>query len=262
LREELATRPRVVVVGGGFIGAEVAASARSLGLDVDIVQSGASMARRGLAQGASRAIADLHRDHGVRVRVGCTVVKAHGREHVESVELSDGSEVPADLVVVGIGTVPATDWLISSGLPVNDGILCDEYLRVVGSENVWAVGDVARWHHVKMGREVRFEHWTAAREHAAAVAASLTGGRPTPVTPVPYVWSDQYDVHIQHVGESGGDVVERDTSSGRRVFEHRINGDLVGLTGFNAQRDVLQARMTIKKRWDGTTDNGPGASAR
>jgi 3-phenylpropionate/trans-cinnamate dioxygenase ferredoxin reductase subunit len=244
-------RPRIVVVGGGFIGAEVAASARKLGLDVTLVEAAPRMLARGIGELAAGQAARIHHDYGVRLSFGTTVRRVLGSARVEAVELLDGSRVAADLVVVGVGTRPRTDWLAESGLPIADGVRCDEYLRVVGVDDVWAIGDVARWSHARLGREVRREHWTNARDHASAVAAMLTTGQLVPVTPVSYVWSDQYDVHIQHVGEVTDDVSERAVDGGV-VYEYQKDGRLSGMTGFNAQRSILETRMALGRAGEAT----------
>lgn len=249
LRGELDGGPRVVVVGGGFIGAEVAAGARARDLPVTIIEAAPRMASRVLPPAAGDRLERLHREHGVRVRCGVGVAGARGGARIESVELADGTSVAADVVVVGIGTLPATGWLAGSGLTLDDGVLCDAYLRAVGADDVWVIGDVARWLNPRYGHVMRTEHWTGAREQAALVGATLAGGPARVCDLVPYVWSDQHGSHIQHVGESPapGDTVSAlpQDGGGGEVFEYRRAGRLVGATGFDAQRAVLGLRREL-----------------
>lgn len=199
LRERLASKPRVVVVGAGFIGAEFAAAARSHGCEVSIIEAQQTPMGHLLGDRVGSRLAALHSQHGVEVRTGVRFERFLGEAQVEGVALADGEALPADLVVVGIGASPATEWLTGSGLPVNNGVECRPDLRVVGHPEIFAAGDVARWPHAHYDEPIRIEHWTNANEHAAMVAAAITGtppGRPQ----VPYVWSDQYGRRIQIVG--------------------------------------------------------------
>jgi 3-phenylpropionate/trans-cinnamate dioxygenase ferredoxin reductase subunit len=197
IRAALQAGPRVVVIGGGFIGAEVASSARSLGLDTTIVDPLPVLMYRGLGPVLGRRATELHRDAGVRLRLGAQVTGLTGTERVTGVTLDDGTELPAELVVIGVGAAPNVGWLASSGLALGDGVVCDAYLRA--APGIYAVGDVARWHHDLYGETVRAEHWTAAVEHADAVGATLTG-EPTRCVAIPLVWSDQHGVKFQIAG--------------------------------------------------------------
>ena len=197
IRAALLAGPRVVVIGGGFIGAEVASSARALGLDTTIVDPLPVLMYRGLGPVIGARATALHRDAGVQLRLGTQVDSLVGDARVEGVRCSDGSVVPADVVVVGVGASPNTGWLDSSGLKLDDGVVCDEYLRA--APDVYAVGDIARWFHPLYGETIRAEHWTSAVEHADAVSATLTGD-PTSCASVPYVWSDQHGVKFQIAG--------------------------------------------------------------
>jgi NADPH-dependent 2,4-dienoyl-CoA reductase/sulfur reductase-like enzyme len=206
LRAVLTGSPRhVVVVGAGFIGSEVAATARAAGVDVTIVEALPTPLMRGLGPRMGEAVAELHRDHGVHVRLGTAVAAIEGGDRVERVLLSDGTAVDADAVVVGVGVRPATDWLFGSGLEVRDGLVCDASLAV-GPPGVYAAGDVVRWPHLLLGEEVRLEHWTNAAEQGAAAARNLlataAGGEGTPYQAVPFFWSDQYGSRIQFLGRA------------------------------------------------------------
>jgi phthalate 3,4-dioxygenase ferredoxin reductase subunit len=143
----------------------------------------------------------LHEDNGVTVRCGIGVTGFTGAERVTGVRLDDGSVLPAAVVVIGIGVVPNTSWLEESALEVADGVLCDETCRAVGTDNVYAVGDVARWFDPRLGATVRVEHWTNATEQAAVVAHNIARPEePRSHAAVPYFWSDQYGVKLQMAG--------------------------------------------------------------
>ena len=199
LRTALARSPDVVVIGAGFIGAEFASAARAYGCSVTVVEQQPIPMAHILGPEVGGRLAGLHRANGVALRTGVTVSHIEGDQRVSAVVLGTGEVLPADLVVVGIGARPATDWLASSGLPITDGIDCDQNLRVIGFPDVHAAGDVARWPHPHYGFALRVEHWTNANEHGALVAADLLG-RPAPASQVPYVWSDQYGHRIQMAG--------------------------------------------------------------
>ena len=176
LRKRLESSHRVVVVGGGFIGAEVAAAARHLGRAVTVLEASVAPLSRVLGADVGNALGRLHDRHGVEIKCGAMVTGVEGEGgRVSGVHLATGEVVPADTVVVGIGAVPGTSWLESSGLLVDDGLVCDEYCRAEGTENVYAVGDVARWLNPFYGETMRVEHWTNAVEQAASVAQTILG---------------------------------------------------------------------------------------
>lgn len=198
LRDALRPGARVVIIGAGFIGMEVAATAKGMGCSVAVVEALAAPLERGLGLMVGATIGEWHRRHGVDLRCGTTVDRLGGTGRVESVSLSDGTEIPADCVLIGIGAGPNTAWLRESGLDMDDGVMCDATL--CAAPGVFAVGDVARFAHPRYG-SIRFEHWTNAVESAMFVAQSLFGGGPPmPYAPLPFVWSDQYDVTFQVVG--------------------------------------------------------------
>ncbi|MGV9627141.1 NAD(P)/FAD-dependent oxidoreductase [Streptomyces sp. NPDC003487] len=192
--------PRVVVIGAGFIGAEVASTAHRLGLHVTVVEALDVPLERQLGRTMGLVCASLHTDHGVRLLTGTGVAGLTGTERVTGVRLADGRELPADIVVVGVGVRPATDWLAGSGVPVDDGVVCDAGCAT-GIPGVVAVGDVARCPHPFTGRHARIEHWSNAGEQARTAARTLLTGvsAAAPVT-APYFWSDQYQVRIQLAG--------------------------------------------------------------
>lgn len=207
LTDALAIRRRfeaggtVVVVGGGFIGAEVASSARALGLPTTIVDPLPVPMRRLVGSEPGRLFTELAARNGVDLRLGRGVEAIDGAAGDLTIRLTDGSTVEADTAVVGIGVLPSDRWLASSGLPIDDGLVCDELCRASVDGSVFAVGDVARWYHPVHQRLVRVEHWTNAVDQAACVAHNLThpdDGRP--YAPIPYVWTDQHGCKLQIVG--------------------------------------------------------------
>lgn len=204
LRADLLAGGPVVVIGAGFIGSEVAATCRALGLDVTIVDPLEVPAARLLGDAVGGLLTGLHRRHGVTTRFGVGVEAIDGSGRELTVRLSDGGALPASVVVVGIGARPNDGWLAASGLSLDDGVVCDEHGRT-SAPGVWAVGDVARWFRPRHRAHARIEHWTSAVEQAACVAHNIT--HPDDLrgcSPVEYVWSDQHDWKIQIVGTPGG----------------------------------------------------------
>lgn len=250
LRADLDAAPRVVVVGAGFIGAEVAATCRARGLDVTVLEALTSPMVRGLGPALGDTLAGLHRDHGVDLRLGIGVAGFDGDTRVARVRLDDGTAVDADVVVVGVGAVPVTDWLGGSGLTVDNGVLCDETLSA--APGVVAAGDVARWPNPAFAGEVmRLEHWTNATEMGVAAAARLlaTDAEAQAFASVPFVWSDQYDVKIQCVGHPRGDdeveVVDGSLEERRFVVLFGRAGRLTGAVAFSRPRLLMQYRRLL-----------------
>jgi len=212
LRADLDGPAHVAVVGAGFIGCEVAATCRQqLGHPVSLVETLAAPLVNILGEEMGELVAQLHRQHGVDTYFGQMVTGLEGTQRVDGVRLVDGTLVRADIVIVGIGVTPNTDWLEGSGLVVDDGVLCDATLAAVGAENVVAAGDVARWPHpLYDGELVRVEHWTNAAEQgeqAARTLLALLGDgdhEAEPFATVSYFWSDQYGTRLQLVGTTTG----------------------------------------------------------
>ncbi|MBW2231718.1 MAG: FAD-dependent oxidoreductase [Deltaproteobacteria bacterium] len=201
LRAEIGAGARLVVIGAGFIGMEVAASARELGADVTVVEALEAPLLRGLGRTLGDVVGQRFRDHGVTLHCGASVSGFEGDAHFVAVELADGTRLEADVVVVGIGVVPACDWLADSGLDISNGVRCDA-TGATGLPDIVAAGDVARWHNPLLGRAVRYEHWTSAVEQSTVAAARLIDSESVePLVQVPYVWSDQFEMRIAIVGE-------------------------------------------------------------
>lgn len=198
----------LVVVGAGFIGAEVAATALGLGLDdVTVVDPMPVPLSRVLNPEVATAFGTLHAERGASTRFGVGVTDIRETPAGLEVGLDDGTVLPAATVVVGIGAVPNDEWLADSGIATEDGVLCDRYCRSVSDPHAWAVGDVSRWWHPGHGHPMRLEHWTNAVEQAVVVAHNITNPHALRShAPVEYVWSDQYDWKIQLVGRTGGEL--------------------------------------------------------
>ena len=250
LRGDLEAVPqRVVVVGAGFIGAEVAATARGRGLEVTVVEALPTPLSRVLGDEMGRVCAEVHRDHGVDLRTGVGVDRIEGDRRVERVALTDGSIIDADVVVVGIGVVPNTEWLDGSGLQVDDGVLCDA--SCLAAERVTAAGDVARWPNQLFGETMRVEHWDNAAAQGAHAARRLLNPETGPFTPVPWFWSDQYDRKIQLAGRVRPDdevrVVNGSVEERRFAAVYGRAGRIVGVLGFNRPRHVMRYRALIAR---------------
>ncbi len=201
LRAALRTPGRVVVIGGGFIGAEVAGTAKAACHDVTIVDPSPVPMARVLGPDLGAALSGIHGRNGVATRFGCGVEAIAGEAGALQVTLSNGEVLEADTVVVGIGATPNDQWLVDSGLTVDNGVVCDESGRAIGASDVFAVGDVARWEHPGHQESVRVEHWTNAADQAACVAHNIVHpGELKAYRPTEYVWSDQYGWRIQIAG--------------------------------------------------------------
>ncbi len=253
IRQRLGSHPRVVVVGGGFIGAEVAATCRSIGLEVVLIEKAAGPLVQALGDELAPCWAELQRQHGVDLRVGVSVDKFVGNGRVEAVRLDDGSQVPADVVVIGLGVNPATDWLVDSGLQIDGGVACDATGAAEGATDVVAAGDVARWWHPLYEQHLRIEHWDHAARQGAAAARTLLAGkdRAEPYDEVPYFWSDQYDCKIQLLGVTTDydafNMVEGKPEAGKFVAAYGRAGRTIAVVGtipnrVHAYRDAIAKR--------------------
>lgn len=252
LRDDLGRARRLVVIGGGFVGTEVASAARARGVEVTIVEAGSRLAARALPHAPAQHLAALHlaAGHEVIFNRHVTGIEAAGRSRV--VVLDDRRRLACDLVLVGIGTEPAASWLVGSGLKLDNGVVCSETLLASSDSPIYAIGDVARWWNPSYERLMRLEHWSAAREQATIVAANIAHGTPIrSAALVPYVWSDQLGVHFQQVGDDRlDDVVVEQTTAGPAgqglLFRYIRSGRVVGATGFDAQREIALIRRELR----------------
>lgn len=246
LREQASSARNAVIVGAGFIGCEVAASLRKLGVAVVLVEPQPTPLASVLGEQVGALVTRLHRAEGVDVRTGVGVAEVRGQDgRVTSVFLTDGTELDADLVVVGIGSRPATDWLEGSGITVDNGIVCDEAGRT-SALHVWALGDAASWRDAT-GHQVRVEHWSNVAEQARVVVPRMLGQEPPEAVVVPYFWSDQYDVKIQCLGEpEAGDIVHIVEDDGRKFLAYyERDGVVAGVVGGGMPGKVMKSRAKI-----------------
>lgn len=253
LRHALAPGSRVVLVGGGVIGLEIAASARLLGCTVTVVEASQRVMGRIVPAELSELIASEHRARGVTIRTGVPPVAFNGLSgQVTGVTLADGSAVPADSVVVGIGVVPRTELAARAGVAVADGIVVDERFRTSGRE-IFAAGDAARVFHSTRRAHLRTESWYPAQDQGRLAAAAMLGKTPR-YTDAPWMWSDQHDLTIQVVGFGfeGKDIVRRGTLSDRDgiCFFALDNGTLTAAAGVSVgariARTIRPAQMLIE----------------
>ncbi|MFI7412824.1 NAD(P)/FAD-dependent oxidoreductase [Streptomyces sp. NPDC049627] len=250
LRDELARGGRLVVIGGGFIGAEVASTAYALGLDVTVVEAAPTPLAGPLGETMGALVSALHADHGVRLECGVGVKGLSGETRVDAVLLEDGRGIPADIVVVGVGARPNVEWLEGSGIALDNGVKCGADGRT-SLAGVVAVGDCANWYDPRAGLHRRIEHWTGARERPdSAIATLLAGGAVEPGVPrPPYFWSDQYGVKIQFAGHAAGAdsvTVEAGAADDRDVLAvYRRAGDPVAVLGMNQPRLFMRWRKQL-----------------
>jgi NADPH-dependent 2,4-dienoyl-CoA reductase/sulfur reductase-like enzyme len=249
LRGAFESRPRVTVVGAGFIGAEVAAVCRGLGLSVTVCEPMRYPMERAIGPVVGEWAAELHRSHGVDLRLETAVVAARGTDRVEALVLGDGTEIPTDIVIVAVGVAPNVAWLEGSGLLLDNGVVCDETLRAVDGRHIVAAGDVARWPNPAFGRLMRIEHWANAVEQAQAAARTLLSGPrdAEPFSSVPYFWSNQYDKRIQYVGIPGTftGIVEGSIDEPKFVATFELDGRLVGALCVNSPARMAKYRGLI-----------------
>jgi NADPH-dependent 2,4-dienoyl-CoA reductase/sulfur reductase-like enzyme len=250
LRAHLLDRPAVVVVGAGFLGAEVAAVARGMSLDVTLIDPHGVPMYRQFGHRIGELVGQLHADHGVSLRCGTGLrrfLAAAGR--VVGVELTDGSTLDADLVVVAVGASPAVNWLADSGLPLGNGVECDTRCQV--APGIYAAGDIASWHNNHFDTRMRLEHRMNATEQAMAAAGNLLGAD-RPFAPVPYFWTDQYDARIQAYGIFPADaeitVLHGQPTSRKFVAGYGHHGTMVGVLGWNSPRELRTLRQLVVDR--------------
>lgn len=249
LRAELAGGPRVCVIGAGVIGAEVAASCRELGLEVALVELDTIPLRRAFGADVGRLYADIHRDKGVSLHLGARVLELRGGARVEEVALEGGARIACDVVVVGIGVEPCTEWLAGSGVALDDGVVVDAHGRTNVS-GIYAAGDVAKLFHPSEGRHVRLESVDNAQLGGAAAVSNMLG-KEASYDPVPYFWSDQYELKLQSVGwvDDYDDVVYRGDVAARSFAAFHLRaGVLRGFVGVNRMQEMMGAKRLVAAR--------------
>jgi len=257
LRNEIVEGARVVVIGAGFIGLEAAATASKRGAQVTVLEGLEAPLIRALGAEMGAAIGAVHTRNGVDVRCGVQVQSINGTDRVTSITLGNGEEVPADVVIVGIGVAPATQWCEGSGLTIRDGIVCDENL-CAGPAHVFVAGDVLRWPNslfTDVEADMRVEHWTNAAEQGAIAAknlfASMYETELEPYAAVPFFWSDQFDARIQCLGRPSAnaqvDIVDGNIDDGKFCAIYTVNNRLTAVLGVSKPKLVMPSRALLSK---------------
>jgi len=246
LRATLSEGPRTVVAGAGLLGSEIASVLRGRGIDVTVVERDVLPLRRTLGASLGRWVADLHRRHGVDLRLGRSVTAVTGGDRLRAVRLDDGTSLPADLLVVALGAVPATAWLAGTPILADDGgVLVDEHGSV--APGVVAAGDVTRWRHPVLGTLVRAEHYSNAVDQGVRAARTLLAADP-PRPAVPSYWSTFYGRRIQAVGFTGADFdmdLVEGTLAGDFLAEYSYAGRVVGAVTVGHVRRLPEYRSLI-----------------
>jgi 3-phenylpropionate/trans-cinnamate dioxygenase ferredoxin reductase subunit len=234
----------VVVIGGGWIGLEVAAAARAAKAEVTLVEAATMPLQRVLGRSVAQIFVDLHEANGVRLLTGASVQELRGGDRVESVVLADGTTLPADVVVVGVGVWPNVELAVQAGLAVDDGVLTDASLRT-SAPDIYAAGDIVSAEHPVLGRRLRVEHWANARETGATAAKAMLG-QPVVHDRMPYFYTDQYDLCKEYRGhaEPGGyaEVVFRGSTK-------VVDGTCPSFMAFWTRESRVLAAMNVNS-WD------------
>ena len=236
--------PDLVIVGAGFLGLEVGATARGLGANVTVVEPvpGPPLASR-IGTVAAERLLSLHERHGVTIHTGI------GVEHVNESDVvrTDGVVHDAHVILIAVGSTPTTEWLNGSGLSIDNGLVCDEFCHA--GNDVWGAGDVASWLHLGYGQRMRLEHRTHAQEMGHAVAKNMLGAN-EPFTPIPYFWTDQYDVRVQLAGviprDATVELVEGDVAGDKFVQTYAAPGGVTGVLAWNSPRQLAQYRRELR----------------
>ena len=261
LRAALLGTPSVAIVGGGFIGLEVAAAARTLGCEVTVVEAAGVPLATVVGPELGGIVQRWHEDHGVRFRCGTAVRSARAEERLRALALADGTCVEAEVAVVGIGAEPCVEWLDPAGLEMHRGVVCDRDGRT-SADGVYALGDAACRH--EGGACVAGEHWTAAAQQALRVAKAILGRPdPSPAGDESYFWSDQYGSRLQFAGAAAARVaIAAGDVSSRSFVAHCLDGETVtGVFAMNDPRGFMRARlgMAAEPRTDARCDGAAAA---
>jgi 3-phenylpropionate/trans-cinnamate dioxygenase ferredoxin reductase subunit len=247
LRTRLQSPGDLVIVGAGFIGLEAAAAARKAGWSVHVVEAASTPLALKVGERVGRFVQQLHESHGLVFHTSHVAAEfPHEDGRLTGVRLDDGTYLPADVALIGVGTRPNTGWLESSGLQLDGGVLTDEYLRA--GTNIYAAGDVACVPQPGTGLHARVEHRTAAADHALVVTQNILGEE-APHTAHPFFWSDQYDLRLQMLGtyNADSDVDEVLVEDGRLVVAFHSDGHLDGVFGCNAAKQLVPLRRALIK---------------
>lgn len=246
LRRALVAPAHVLIVGGGWIGLEVAAAARKLGAAVTVIESTGRLCARAAPPEISQLLFELHRGHGVDVRLNTTVTAFEGHGRVERAQLSEGHALDVSAVVIGVGIAPATELAAAAGLALDNGIVVDNGLQT-SIAGIFAAGDVASFRD-DFGRRTRRESWDNAQRQGIAAGKAMLGQRSV-MAPYPWFWSDQYDQNIQMVGsisENAEGIELPATSANARIVLYRRGGHIEGAVGINAGRDIRMIKRRLE----------------
>ncbi|SFO23258.1 NADPH-dependent 2,4-dienoyl-CoA reductase, sulfur reductase [Pseudonocardia ammonioxydans] len=260
LRAAVVDRPRVAIVGAGFVGCEVAATLRTRGIDdidlIDVAPHPMPALGHTIGERATR----LHAARGIRLHMNTSVERFEGTERVTAVHLDEGTRIPADLVLIALGSAPNTEWLSGSGLELCEGnVLCDARCFALGHSDIVAAGDVATWPHPRVdGAPVRVEHWTNASDMARRAAQNLLApASAEEYAPVPTFWSDQYDAAIKAVGLWGRSeevrILEEDLETGHLIAEGHCSDGLIGALVINRNKEFIKYRRHLGERYGPVT---------
>jgi 3-phenylpropionate/trans-cinnamate dioxygenase ferredoxin reductase component len=250
LAAELRPDARLLVVGGGWIGLEVAAAARQRGTEVVLVEAASQLCGRALAGDIAGSLERLHRDHGADIRLNCSVSRFEGTTRLERVQLTDGSVLEVSAAVIGIGITPNDELARAVGLAVDNGILVDEYGRS-SHPDIFAAGDVTNHPNALVGRRIRLESWENAQNQAIVAGKAMLRAAETPYAEVPWFWSDQYDANLQLIGlpRAWDKIATRKTgAAGSFVVCYFNAGRIEGAVGMNSGRDLKFVRRLMQAR--------------
>jgi NADPH-dependent 2,4-dienoyl-CoA reductase/sulfur reductase-like enzyme len=249
MRESLDSGARTVVVGAGFIGSEIASSARQRGHIVTVIEAMPTPLARPVGEQMGTVLAAMHERHGTALHCGVGVSGLEGTDRVTGVRLEDGRLIEADVVVLGVGVAPTIDWLESSGIELGNGVECDRTLQT-SAPGVYAAGDLASWPNAQFDTRMRLEHWTTANEQGAAAAKhAIEPQSATAFTTVPYFWSDWYGKRIQFAGVAAAadetQVVTGDLESESFIVLYRRGDRLIGALGLEQRAQLIRYRGLI-----------------
>jgi 3-phenylpropionate/trans-cinnamate dioxygenase ferredoxin reductase subunit len=250
LAAELRPQGRLLVVGGGWIGLEVAAAARQRGMEVVLVEAASQLCGRALAGNIAGDLERRHRDHGVDIRLNCAVARFEGTARLERAQLTDGGALEVSAAVIGIGIAPNVEFAGAANLAVDDGIIVDEHCRT-SDPDIFAAGDVASHPNALVGRRIRLESWENAQNQAIVAGKAMLGKTEMPYAEVPWFWSDQYDLNVQLVGlpRDWDRVVMRATgAAGSFLVCYFKAGRLEGAVGMNSGRDLKLVRRLMQAK--------------
>lgn len=239
----------VAIVGAGFIGGEFAATLVKQGRDVALIDLDPKPLGH-FGDPVAEAYAALHREAGVTLHLGNAIVDVVEGTRGRALRLHDGTIVPADVILLGVGVRPTTGWLEGSGLTLDGGVVCDATLRA--ADRVYAAGDLVRWPNARFDTMMRIEHWTNAAEHGRAAginaAAALVGDPAVTCSTVPYFWSDQHGVRIQFAGfRTGDEVLFQDRTEDGTLYVYRSGDDVTGVLAFERRADFVRLRAALRK---------------